>query len=100
MAARVQPVLTFPRFVLSRTVRGLESIGEQIMFYIRTLADCFLGLPRHPGEVLRLVSEITWGSRALIVGALPAGVVGVMPCITGGLGGLEACAGPELSAAP
>jgi phospholipid/cholesterol/gamma-HCH transport system permease protein len=96
MASRVQPVLTFPRFVLGRFTHGLESIGEQLAFYGRTLVDCFLVVPRHPGEVLRIVSEITWGSGALIVGAGTAGVIFFMAFITGGLVGLEGFKGLEL----
>lgn len=96
MAARVQPVLTFPRFMVRRAIRGLEAIGEQIMFYVRTLIDCFLVVPRHPGEVLRIISEITWGSGALIVGAGTAGVIFFMAFITGGLVGLEGFKGLEL----
>jgi phospholipid/cholesterol/gamma-HCH transport system permease protein len=96
MAARVQPILTFPRFVLRRFAHGLESIGEQLTFYGRTLVDCFLVVPRHPGEVLRIVSEITWGSGALIVGAGTAGVIFFMAFITGGLVGLEGFKGLEL----
>src|SRR5438067_7583539 len=96
MAARVQPVLTFPRFMLSRLMHGIEAIGEQITFYVRTLIDCFLVVPRHPGEVLRIISEITWGSGALIVGAGTAGVIFFMAFITGGLVGLEGFKGLEL----
>jgi len=96
MAARVQPVLTFPRFVVRRLSHGLESVGEQLAFYGRTLVDCVLVVPRHPGEVLRIVSEITWGSGALIVGAGTAGVIFFMAFITGGLVGLEGFKGLEL----
>jgi phospholipid/cholesterol/gamma-HCH transport system permease protein len=96
MASRVQPVLTFPRFMISRLAHGLESIGEQLAFYGRTLVDCFLVIPRHPGEVLRIISEITWGSGALIVGAGTAGVIFFMAFITGGLVGLEGFKGLEL----
>src|SRR6266481_574799 len=96
MAARVQPILTFPRFVVSRLTHGIEGIGEQLAFYGRTLADCVFVVPRHPGEVLRIVSEITWGSGALIVGAGTAGVIFFMAFITGGLVGLEGFKGLEL----
>jgi phospholipid/cholesterol/gamma-HCH transport system permease protein len=96
MAARIQPVLTFPRFVAGRVVHGFEVIGEQITFYGRALADCVLVVPRHPGEVLRIISEITWGSGALIVGAGTAGVIFFMAFITGGLVGLEGFKGLEL----
>ena len=96
MAARVQPILTFPRFMASRLMHGVEAIGEQITFYVRTLIDCVFVIPRHPGEVLRIISEITWGSGALIVGAGTAGVIFFMAFITGGLVGLEGFKGLEL----
>jgi phospholipid/cholesterol/gamma-HCH transport system permease protein len=77
-------------------MRGLEGIGEQLAFYGRTLADTVTVVPRHPGEVLRVISEITWGSGALIVGAGTAGVIFFMAFITGGLVGLEGFKGLEL----
>jgi len=76
--------------------RGFEAVGEQIAFYLRTMVDVVLVVPRHPGEVLRIVSEITWGSGALIVGAGTAGVIFFMAFITGGLVGLEGFKGLEL----
>ncbi|TML79646.1 MAG: ABC transporter permease [Actinobacteria bacterium] len=82
--------------MVSRLTHGIEAIGEQITFYIRTLVDCVLVVPRHPGEVLRIISEITWGSGALIVGAGTAGVIFFMAFITGGLVGLEGFKGLEL----
>ncbi|HLW18544.1 MAG TPA: ABC transporter permease [Actinomycetota bacterium] len=82
--------------MLRRLMHGIEAIGEQIRFYVRTLVDCVLVVPRHPGEVLRIISEITWGSGALIVGAGTAGVIFFMAFITGGLVGLEGFKGLEL----
>jgi phospholipid/cholesterol/gamma-HCH transport system permease protein len=46
-------------------------------------------IPRHPGEVMRIIGDITWGTGALIVGAGTAGVIFFMAFITGGLVGLE-----------
>jgi phospholipid/cholesterol/gamma-HCH transport system permease protein len=100
MATRVEPVLpaplTFGRFMVRRTARGLEGIGAQIAFYARALVDVLTVIPRYPGEVLRIISEITWGSGALIVGAGSAGVIFFMAFITGGLVGLEGFKGLEL----
>jgi phospholipid/cholesterol/gamma-HCH transport system permease protein len=81
--------LTFGRFVTRRVMRGFEALGEQIVFYARVLADVPLAIARHTGEVMRIISEITWGSGALIVGAGTAGVIFFMAFITGGLVGLE-----------
>src|SRR6266542_2914855 len=92
MAASVRTLptpLSFGRYMFRRIGRGFESIGEQITFHAKVLADCVTVVPRHPGEVVRIISEITWGSGALIVGAGTAGVIFFMAFITGGLVGLE-----------
>ena len=81
--------LSFSRFLIRRTFRGLEAIGEQMAFYGKVIVDCFLVIPRHPGEVMRIIGDITWGTGALIVGAGTAGVIFFMAFITGGLVGLE-----------
>jgi phospholipid/cholesterol/gamma-HCH transport system permease protein len=81
--------LSFGRFVTRRLIRGVEAIGEQMAFYGRVIVDCALVIPRHPGEVMRIIGDITWGSGALIVGAGTAGVIFFMAFITGGLVGLE-----------
>jgi phospholipid/cholesterol/gamma-HCH transport system permease protein len=100
MAARVEPILprplSFGRFLLRRLTRGLEALGEQMTFYAQVLKDMVLVVPRHPGEVLRIVGDITWGSGALIVGAGTAGVIFFMAFITGGLVGLEGFKGLQL----
>jgi len=100
MAARVERALpnplTFGRYLMRRIGFGFEALGRQISFYARTLADCVLVIPRHPGEVFRIISDITWGSGALIVGAGTAGVIFFMSFITGGLVGLEGFKGLEL----
>ena len=81
--------LSFTRFVFRRFVHGIETIGEQMAFHGRVLADAVTVVPRHPGEVMRIIGDITWGSGALIVGAGTAGVIFFMAFITGGLVGLE-----------
>ncbi|MGH2727005.1 MAG: MlaE family ABC transporter permease, partial [Actinomycetota bacterium] len=88
--------LSFGRYLVRRMTAGLDGLGRQIAFFGRVLADCVLVIPRHPGEVLRLVGDITWGSGALIVGAGTGGVIFFMSFITGGLVGLEGFKGLEL----
>lgn len=68
---------------------GLEAIGEQMAFYARVMVDSLIVIPRHPGEVMRIMGDITWGTGALIVGAGTVGVIFFMAFITGGLVGLE-----------
>ncbi len=81
--------LSFGRFITRRLLRGIEGIGEQMAFYGRVVVDCATVIPRHPGEVMRIIGDITWGTGALIVGAVTAGVIFFMAFITGGLVGLE-----------
>ena len=89
-AARTLPnPLTFGRYAVRRVLGGFEAVGKQISFHAKVLADCVTVIPRHPGEVLRIIGDITWGSGALIVGAGTAGVIFFMAFITGGLVGLE-----------
>jgi phospholipid/cholesterol/gamma-HCH transport system permease protein len=53
----------------------LDLLGEQLLFYVRALAWTPRALRRYWREVLRLLSEVTFGSGAL---ALIGGTVGVM----------------------
>lgn len=97
---RVDRPLPFPlslgRFLVRRAGLGLESIGNQVDFYLKAFGGAAIALPRHLGECLRLVGEITWGAGALIVGAGTAGVIFFMSFITGALVGLEGFKGLEL----
>lgn len=88
--------LSLGRFLWRRVLRGIEALGEQVAFYLKSIAEAPRAVPRHFGEVLRLVGEITWGAGALIVGAGTAGVIFFMAFITGGLVGLEGFKGLEL----
>ncbi len=88
--------LSFGRYLFRRVTGGIEGIGRQMAFFGGALKDCVLVVPRHPGEVLRLVGDITWGSGALIVGAGTGGVIFFMSFITGGLVGIEGFKGLEL----
>ena len=83
------PPLSFGRFVGRRVFRGFEAIGEQMSFHARVIVDAVFVIPRHPGEVMRIIGDITWGAGVLIVGAGTAGVIFFMAFITGGLVGLE-----------
>jgi len=53
----------------------LDLLGEQLLFYVRALAWTPRAIRRYWREVLRLLSEVTFGSGAL---ALIGGTVGVM----------------------
>ncbi|MGH2811517.1 MAG: MlaE family ABC transporter permease [Actinomycetota bacterium] len=88
--------LSLGRFLLRRVLGGIETVGGQIEFFLKALVQVGSALPRHFGEVLRLIGEITWGAGALIVGAGTVGVIFFMAFITGGLVGLEGFKGLEL----
>ncbi len=60
-------------------LRLLDSLGEQMSFYLRALAWTPRALKRYTKEVLRLLAEVSFGSGAL---ALIAGTVGVMIGLT------------------
>ncbi|MBW3588440.1 MAG: ABC transporter permease [Actinobacteria bacterium] len=98
--AQLDPSLPAPlsagRFLIRRAVYGVEKLGEQTYFYLRAIQQAFIAVPKHLGEVLRIVGEITWGAGALIVGAGTAGVIFFMSFITGGLVGLQGYKGLEL----
>ena len=94
-AGRLSQTIAVPGRVLNRGIDGLANIGEQLSFMAKSLADIVPAL-RHGGEVARLVSEITLGAGALIVGAGTAGVILFMAFFTGTQVGLEGFKGLQL----
>ena len=84
-----------PGRILNRGVDSLANIGEQLTFMAKSLFDVIPAV-RHSGEVARLISEITLGSGALIVGAGTAGVIFFMAFFTGTQVGLEGFKGLQL----
>src|SRR5216684_4296172 len=62
-----------------RSLSGLDMLGDQLLFYARALAWTPRAIRRYPKEVLRLLSEVSFGSGAL---ALIGGSVGVMVALT------------------
>ncbi|MGH2807525.1 MAG: ABC transporter permease, partial [Actinomycetota bacterium] len=94
-AGRVSRTFGLPGRLVNRTIDGLASIGEQLTFMGKSLADTLFAV-RHGGEVARLVSEITLGAGALLVGAGTAGVIFFMAFFTGTQVGLEGFKGLQL----
>jgi phospholipid/cholesterol/gamma-HCH transport system permease protein len=84
-----------PGRVVNRGVNGLASLGEQLTFMAKSLGDIVFAT-RHTGEIARLISEITLGAGALIVGAGTAGVIFFMAFFTGTQVGLEGFKGLQL----
>jgi phospholipid/cholesterol/gamma-HCH transport system permease protein len=85
----------FPGRVVTRGVDGLASLGEQLTFMAKSMGDIVFAT-RHTGEIARLISEITMGAGALIVGAGTAGVIFFMAFFTGTQVGLEGFKGLQL----
>jgi phospholipid/cholesterol/gamma-HCH transport system permease protein len=84
-----------PARIGNRLVDSLANLGEQLAFMAKSLRDIALAV-RHGGEVARLISEITLGAGALIVGAGTAGVIFFMAFFTGTQVGLEGFKGLQL----
>lgn len=78
-----------------KLVVGLSNLGSQLIFMAKSLAD-IVPATRHVQELGRLVSEITLGAGALIVGAGTAGVIFFMSFFTGTQVGLEGFKGLQL----
>ncbi|MBQ0922835.1 MULTISPECIES: MlaE family ABC transporter permease [Saccharopolyspora] len=62
-----------------RPVEMLDDLGDQMSFYIRSLAWIPRAIPRYAKETLRLLAEVSFGSGAL---AVIGGTVGVMIGLT------------------
>jgi phospholipid/cholesterol/gamma-HCH transport system permease protein len=94
-AGRLSTTLGAPGRIVNRGIDSLAGIGEEISFFAKSLKDTLFAI-RHGGEVARLVSEITIGAGALIVGAGTAGVIFFMAFFTGTQVGLEGFKGLQL----
>jgi phospholipid/cholesterol/gamma-HCH transport system permease protein len=95
VAGRVQRRFGAPGRVVNRGIDGLASIGEQLAFMAKSLRDLVFAF-RYSGEIARLISEITLGAGALLVGAGTAGVIFFMAFFTGTQVGLEGFKGLQL----
>src|SRR5499425_3867570 len=62
-----------------RSLSWLDMLGDQLVFYARALAWIPRAVRRYFKEILRLLSEVSFGSGAL---ALIGGSVGVMVALT------------------
>ena len=91
--------LTRPAANLGKSIGdGLEDIGKQLSFYGRVLVDVFSTLIlrlKYRNVVFSLVSDITVGAGALIVGAGMVFVIFSMSFFTGANVGLQGYAGLE-----
>lgn len=73
----------------ARPVEALDSLGEQMRFYVRSLAWSGRTLRRYKKEVVRLLAEVSLGSGALSVIGGTVGVIAFLAFFTGSQVGLQ-----------
>ncbi|WP_262850416.1 MlaE family ABC transporter permease [Mumia quercus] len=72
-----------------RPVGGIDALGRHLAFYLRVLAWVPRTLVHYPREILRLLSEVTFGQGALAVIGGTVGVITAMSFFTGTEVGLQ-----------
>jgi phospholipid/cholesterol/gamma-HCH transport system permease protein len=72
-----------------RPVQALDSLGEQMRFYVRSLAWSPRTVRRYKKEVMRLLAEVSLGSGALAVIGGTVGVIAFLAFFTGSQVGLQ-----------
>ncbi|HEY3751810.1 MAG TPA: ABC transporter permease, partial [Pseudonocardiaceae bacterium] len=77
------------RMVATRPLRTLDGLGDQMSFYIKTIAWIPRALRRYVKEILRLLAEVSFGSGALAVIGGTIGVMVGMTVFTGVVVGLQ-----------
>jgi phospholipid/cholesterol/gamma-HCH transport system permease protein len=75
--------------VAGRPVQALDSLGEQMRFYVRSLAWSGRTIRRYKKEVVRLLAEVSLGSGALSVIGGTVGVIAFLAFFTGSQVGLQ-----------
>ena len=72
-----------------KPVEALDSLGEQMRFYVRSLAWSGRTIRRYKKEVVRLLAEVSLGSGALAVIGGTVGVIAFLAFFTGSQVGLQ-----------
>ena len=78
-----------PRLDLDRRLSWLDTLGDQLTFYVRALLWTPRALRRYLKEIRRLLAEVTFGSGALGVIGGTIGVMIAMTLFTGTVVGLQ-----------
>jgi phospholipid/cholesterol/gamma-HCH transport system permease protein len=78
-----------PRLDLDRRLAWLDTLGDQLTFYVRALLWTPRALRRYLREIRRLLAEVTFGSGALGVIGGTIGVMIAMTLFTGTVVGLQ-----------
>jgi phospholipid/cholesterol/gamma-HCH transport system permease protein len=82
-------VIATARKAVKAPLGVLDDLGEQMSFYIRALAWTPRTIRRYKKEVLRLLSEVVFGSGSLAVIGGTVGVIAFMSFFTGTEVGLQ-----------
>jgi phospholipid/cholesterol/gamma-HCH transport system permease protein len=75
--------------LVNKPVDSLAGLGDQLIFHVRALASIPRALRRYPKEVVRLLSEVSFGSGALAVIGGTVGVMIMLSLFTGTVVGLQ-----------
>jgi len=75
--------------VLSRPARGLEKLGDQLSFYLRSYGWTVKTVVRYKREILRQLAAITFGTGALAIVGGTAVVIAVLNLSTGAETGVQ-----------
>ncbi len=75
--------------VYDRPLKGLDTLGHELSFYIKVLLALPRSIKRYPREILRILAEVTLGSGALAVIGGTVGVIIGMTFFTGAQVGLS-----------
>jgi phospholipid/cholesterol/gamma-HCH transport system permease protein len=75
--------------VVAKPVSALDALGRQLYFYLRVLGSTPTAISRYSREILRLLTEVTFGTGALAIIAGTLGVMIGMTLFTGTVVGLQ-----------
>ena len=77
------------RTLYQRPLSGIDGLGRQLAFYLRVLLWVPRALVRYPKEILRLLTEVIFGTGGLVVIGGTIGVITAMSFFTGTEVGLQ-----------
>ncbi|MCZ4499486.1 MAG: transporter permease [Marmoricola sp.] len=77
------------RSIYERPLQTLDTMGEQLAFYLGALRATPRSIKRYPKEILRLLAEVALGSGALAVIGGTVGVITALAFFTGTEVGLQ-----------
>ena len=75
--------------IYERPLKGLDTLGHELSFYIRVILAVPRTISHYPREIIRLLAEVTLGSGALAVIGGTIGVILGMTFFTGAQVGLS-----------